>query len=207
MTAPPMRTVTVTGRGESRAVPDAASIRISLHHRAAGVADAVAGADSAARKAVATAHAFTTPPQIASSGLQVWPAHDHEGRQSGFEARHELSIRCDNVTVAGKLVGALAAEVGDRLQIDNFSLDVSDPAAAQTTAREAAYVDARAKAEHLASLGDSRLGMVVSIAEGGSSAPGPMYMEQAAFRAKDVDFQPGETAIGATVTITWTLEP
>lgn len=198
------RTVTVTGRGESRAVPNAASIRISLHHRAAGVADAVTGADSAARKAVATARTFTAPQRIASSGLQVWPAHDHEGRQSGFEARHELSIRCDDVTVAGKLVGALAAEVGDRLQIDSFSLDVSDPAAAQTAAREVAYADARVKAEHLASLGSASLGDVLAIAEGGSSAPGPrMAMDFMA--AKEVAFEPGETAISASVTVTWAL--
>lgn len=199
------RTVTVTGRGESRAVPDAASIRISLHHRAAGVADAVAGADSAARQAVATAHTFTTPPRIASSGLQVWPAHDHEGRQNGFEARHELSIGCDDVAVAGKLVGALAAKVGDRLQIDSFSLEVSEPAAAQTAAREAAYADARVKAEHLASLGNATLGDVLAIAEGGSSSPGPMYMEQAMGAKRDMSFEPGETAIGASVTVTWAL--
>lgn len=199
------RIVTVTGRGESRAVPDAASIRISLHHRAEGVADAVTGADSAARQAVATARTFTTPQRIASSGLQVWPAHDHEGRQSGFEARHELSIRCDDVTVAGKLVGALAAEVGDRLQIDSFSLDVSDPAAAQTAAREAAYDDARAKAEHLASLGSATLGDVLVIAEGGSSAPSPMFAMEADMQAKAVAFEPGETAIGASVTVTWAL--
>ncbi|WP_109506028.1 SIMPL domain-containing protein [Nocardioides speluncae] len=201
------RTVTVTGQGESRAVPDAASIRISLHHRAAGVADAVTGADSAARQAVATARTFTTPQRVASSGLQVWPAHDHEGRQNGFEARHELSIRCDDVTVAGKLVGALAAEVGDRLQIDSFSLDVSDPAAAKTAAREAAYADARVKAEHLARLGDAILLEVLAIAEGGSSGPGPIYAMEAAMGGKrDMSFEPGETAIGATVTVTWRIE-
>jgi len=198
------RTLTVTGQGQSRAVPDRAVLRIGITHRAPGVADAVAGVDSGVRLAGEVARRFTTPGRIGSQGLNLWPAHDQEGRQVGFEARHQLAIACDDLDVAGKLVGALAAEVGDRLQIEGVSLEVSDPSAAQTAAREAAYADATARAEHLAGLSGATLGEVVAVVEGGGATP-----LMADFRpmaaAPDVSFEPGESTISSAVTVTWLL--
>ena len=71
-----MRTVTVTGHGEARVVPDSAVVRVAAVHRAAGVADALAGADSAARQVIATGREHTTPERIGSTSVQIWPAHD-----------------------------------------------------------------------------------------------------------------------------------
>ena len=199
------RTVTVTGQGQSRAVPDRAVLRIGVAHRAPGVADAVAGVDSGVRLAGEVARRFTTPARIGSGGLNLWPAHDQQGQQVGFEARHQLVIACDDLDVAGKLVGALAAEVGDRLQIEGVSLEVSDPAAAQTAAREAAYADATARAEHLAGLSGATLGEVLQLVEGGGAMPlmgaAPMF----AAAARDVAFEPGESTLNSSVTVTWLL--
>jgi len=198
------RTLTVTGQGQSRAVPDRAVLRIGIAHRAPGVADAVAGVDSGVRLAGEVARRFTTPARIGSQGLNLWPAHDQEGRQVGFEARHQLAIACDNLDVAGKLVGALAAEVGDRLQIGGVSLEVSDPSAAQTAAREEAYADATARAEHLAGLSGATLGEVVSVVEGGGATPF-MGGDIPASAKLDASFEPGESTIAAAVTVTWRL--
>ncbi|HEX3930664.1 MAG TPA: hypothetical protein VHW64_08170 [Nocardioides sp.] len=49
-----MRTVTVTGQGEARAVPDSAVLRVAAVHRAAGVAEALGGAAGAARQVAST---------------------------------------------------------------------------------------------------------------------------------------------------------
>jgi len=193
------RTVTVTGHGSASAVPDTAVVRVAAVHRAPGMAEALSGAESARATVLAAAGDLV----VSSTDLSVWPAHDGEGRRSGFEARHALTITGGDLTSAGALVGRLAEEVGDRLQVESVALSVGDPAAALGEAREAAYADARARAEHLAALSGTALGEVQNVIEG-AGAPVPWPTEQAAFKT-DVAFAPGQTVLTATVTVTWAL--
>ena len=67
-----------------------------------------------------------------------------------------------------------------------------DPSAALAQAREAAFADARAKAEHLAALADATLGQVEAVAEGGGAGPVPPGGFAAMAKA-DVGLQPGES--------------
>ena len=198
----PMCTVTVTGHGEARAVPDSAVVRVAAVHRAAGVADALAGADSAARQIIATAREHTTPERIGTTAVQIWPAHDQQGMPEGFEARHSLTIRCPDIDAAGALLTALATKVGDRLQIDGVSLEVADRSAAETEAREAAYADAVARATHLADLARSQLGEPQEVVEGGAVAGVPRAAKALAASAA---LEPGEIGITASVTVTFQL--
>jgi uncharacterized protein YggE len=198
-----MRTVTVTGHGEVRVVPDSAVVRVAAVHRAAGVSDALAGADSAARQAVATGREHTTPERIGSTAVQIWPTHDQQGTPSGYEARHSLTIRCPDVDTAGALLGDLAQTVGERLQIEGVSLEVVDRAAAETVAREAAYADAVERGTHLAGLAGSELGDPQAVMESAyAEAPVGRTMK-ASFDA--VAFEPGELGVTASVTVTFQL--
>ncbi|MFA6300148.1 MAG: SIMPL domain-containing protein, partial [Nocardioides sp.] len=133
----------------------------------------------------------------------VWPADDHEGRQSGFEARHGYTVTCSDLDVAGALVTELATQVGDRLQVEGVSLEVSDTSAAVTAAREAAYADARARAEHLAGLADVSLGDVQSLVEGAGAVPMARGFE--AMAKGDVVLEPGEGSLGQSLTVTWAI--
>lgn len=199
-----MRTVTVSGHGEARVVPDSAVVRVAAVHRAAGVADALAGADSAARQVLTTAREHTTPERIGSTSVQVWPAHDRSGDPSGFEARHSLRLRCDDIAAAGALLAALADSVGDRLQVQGVDLEVSDRAAAETEAREAAYRDAVDRAGHLAGLAGATLGEAQEVVEGGAvSIIGRQRTAVAA--AAEVALEPGETSVSSSVTVTFQL--
>lgn len=193
------RKVTVTGHGSATATPDTAVVRVAAVHRATGMAEALAGAESARAAVVAAAVDLL----VSSTDLSVWPAHDGEGRRAGFEARHVLTITGGDLESAGALVGRLADEVGDRLQVESVSLSVGDPAAALGQAREAAYADARSRAEHLAALSGATLGEVRDVSEG-AGAPVSRGPETAAFKA-DVGFAPGQTVLTSTVTVTWAL--
>ncbi len=198
-----MRTVTVTGRGEARVAPDSAVVRVSAVHRAAAVAEALAGADSAAGAIAAGARQFTTPERVGTTSLQIWTDHDQHGRPAGFQARHSLVIRCPDIEAAGGLLTALADAVGDRLEVEGVSLEVADQSAAAGAAREAAYADAVDRATHLAGLAGAGLGDVQDVVEGGGvaipGAPLAKVMSDAA------SFQPGETSIGSSVTVTFQL--
>jgi uncharacterized protein YggE len=199
-----MRTVTVTGQGTTRAVPDTVAVRVSAGYRAPGVAEALAGADSAATEIVAVAGQHTDGSRISSTNLNVWPAYDNDGKPDGFEARHSLSISCPDITQAGAMLSELATKVGDRLQVEGLGMEVADTVRAVDQARAAAYADAVARATHLAELAGATLGEVQAMAEGGSPMP---MADLAGGRqlAKAMTIEPGETAIGASLTITFAL--
>jgi uncharacterized protein YggE len=199
-----MRTVTVTGRGTAREVPDTVVVRVAASHRATGVAEALAGAGSAAEEIAAVGREHTDASRIASTSLNVWPAYDNQGTPSGFEARHSLSITCVDVRAAGALLGELAARVGDRLQVEGLGLEVGDTRRATDQARAAAYADAVARAGHLAELAGVRLGEVQGMVEGGFGDVAPMAAASGR-DMKSVSIEPGEASIGCSLTVTFEL--
>ena len=201
-----MRTVTVTGQGTAREVPDTVVVRVAASQRSQGVAEALAGANSAADEIIAVGREHTDASHSASTNLNVWPAYDNQGQPSGFEARHSLSIACTDVQAAGRLLGELAGRVGDRLQVESLSLEVGDVSRAMAQARAGAYADAVARANHLAELAGVQLGEPQAIAEGGGFAQ-PMA-EGGAMRMKasaDLSIAPGETTISSALTVTFEL--
>lgn len=198
-----MRTVTVTGHGQTSAVPDSAVVRVSAVHRATGVADALAGAGSAAQTAAETARQHTAPERVASSSVSIWPTSDQQGSPTGYEATHSLTIRCAGIEATDALLSALVAAVGDRLRIEGVSLEVDDPSSAQTSARAAAYADAVARATQLAELAGAQLGDPQEVAEGGVVGAARMALKGAALA--DAGLEPGEQAVTASVTVTFQL--
>lgn len=193
-----MRTLTVTGHGRATTVPDTALIRLSAVHRARSLAEALAGAESA-RAEVVTAAADLV---VSTVNLSVWPTNE-QGQQPGYEARHTLTIATGELAVANELLAKLAYEVGSRLQVEGVDLTVKDPTEAIGKARESAFADARAKAEHLATLADATLGQVEAVAEGGAASAPPAQFVMA---KADVGLQPGETSLAAALTVTWSLQ-
>jgi uncharacterized protein YggE len=193
-----VRTLTVTGTGSAAAVPDTALIRLSAVHRARTLAEAMTGAETA-REAVVTAAGDLV---VSTVNLSVWP-HNAQGEIPGFEARHALTIATGDLATANELLSNLAYAVGGRLVVEGVELSVRDPSAAVAEAREAAFADARAKAELLAALAGATLAQVESVAEGGASGPVPGGV--AAMAKLDVGLQPGQSAISSSLTITWSL--
>jgi uncharacterized protein YggE len=193
-----VRTLTVAGTGTATAVPDTAVVRLAAVHRAGSLAEALSGAESARAEVVVAAGRLV----VSTVNLSVWPVQE-EGRPARFEARHALTIAVGDLAAASDLLARLADQVGDRLEVEGVDLTVADPSAALGKAREAAFADARAKAEHLAALADAPLGQVESIVEGGGWSPAPVAF--AAMGKAEVGLQPGETTLSASVAVTWSL--
>ena len=193
-----VRTLTVTGTGSVAAVPDTALVRLSAMHRARTLAEAMTGAETAREAVVAAAGDLV----VSTVNLSVWPFNE-QGEIPGFEARHSLTIATGDLATANELLSNLAYAVGGRLVVEGVELAVRDPSAAVAQAREAAFADARAKAELLAALAQATLGQVESVSEGGAAAP--MSDGPAAMAKLDVGLQPGQSAITASLTITWAL--
>ena len=208
-----MRTITVAGHGTAYATPDTAEVRVVAVHRDSGLSEALAGAESAREGVVTTSRRYVDASRVASTNLSVWPTHDHEGRPAGYEARHSLTIRCDDLVQAGALVTALAADVGHRLQVESVSLVVADTSEPLRLARERAFADARARAEHLAGMageataGGVSLGGVQAITEGGTPSPPVPYAGDLRAAKAEASFEPGETAVSASLTVVFELAP
>lgn len=198
------RTVTVIGQGSAAVAPDSAVVRVAAVARAAGVADAFAASSAAAAQIGAVARRHTDEKRIASTGINVWPWHDDQGQQRGFEARHSLALGCPDLDSAGALLDELATEVGDAIVVDGVALEISEPTAARDQAVAAAYADAQRQAEQLATLSGASLGVVLAIGQRGSVGVGPAFrgLDAMAMSAK---IEPGETTVAASLSVTWSL--
>lgn len=199
-----MRTVTVTGTGTATVTPDSAVVRVAAVARGAGVAEAYDAMTATAATVVEVAGRHTEPRRIGSTGISVWPFHDHEGRRQGYEARHAYAIACADLAGAGEMLGELARAVGDGLAVDSVGLEVTEDHGAAAKAREAAFHDARERAAALARMAGAGLGAVQSVVEGGAGdGPGPM--PKLAMARDSGAIEPGESTVTSTVTVVWEL--
>ena len=200
-----MHIVTVTGSGTSKVAPDSAVVRIAAVRRGSGVAEAYDAMSSSAGRIVDVAARHTEQRRIASTGISVWPFHDHEGTRQGYEARHGYAIGCADLAAAGLMLGELAREIGDGLAVDSVGLEVTDDQGAAAEAREAAFHDARERAAALARMAGRGLGAVQSIVEGGAGDHPPGSPRMASMRAAGSGIEAGETSVSTTVTVVWEL--
>ncbi|MEI2712766.1 MAG: SIMPL domain-containing protein [Nocardioides sp.] len=200
-------TVTVTGIGQASAVPDEATVRLAAVQRAANVGEAFAVVSTTVDTIVEIAQRHTERTRISTRDLVVWPAHDNQGQQVGWECRHSLSVTLADLTQAGALITEVAAEVGERMVIDGVGLSVSDPSAALARARDAAMNDARERAEQYAQHAGLSVGQVLRVSEGPGHAEAPVAFGGAErmMAMKDASLEPGERQVPASVTVTWAL--
>jgi uncharacterized protein YggE len=175
-------------------------MQVAVFHRGSSMRDAVAGVESARAALVAAAGELV----VSSSDLGVWAVRDEEGRPAGFEARHSFSVTGADLGAASDLLGRLPEEMADRLQVESVTMWVSEPGEALRQAREAAYSDALARAEHLASLAGATLGEVQSVIEG-KGAPVPFAKDASFAGTLRVSLEPGQSTIAVALEVTWAL--
>ncbi|PKH44062.1 hypothetical protein SAMN05192575_10270 [Nocardioides alpinus] len=201
-----MHTVTVTGTGTSSVAPDTAVVRLAAVARGAGVAEAYEAVSASAADLVEVAARHTEERRIGSTGITVWPWHDHTGTRQGYEARHAYAIGCADLSAAGTMLAELAREVGDGLAIDSVGLEVTEDHGAGGVAREAAFQDAKERAAALARMAGAGLGAVQTIVEDGAGqgGPGPMP-KMAMMRDSGGGIEPGEATVTTSVTVVWEL--
>ena len=200
-----MPTVTVTGTGTSRVAPDTAVARVAAVGRGAGVAEAYDTMTAAATALVEVAGRHTEERRIGSTGVSVWPWHDHSGRRDGYEARHSFAIGCDDLAGAGAMLSELAREVGDGLVIDSVGLEVTEDHGAEGKAREAAFADARERAAALARMAGAGLGAVRTIVEGDATGGPSPTAKLAMMRDSGGGLEPGEASVTVAITVVWEL--
>ena len=202
------RTVTVTGTGRANVAPDVVRLDLRVGHDAPDVAAALSGA-SAGITAVA---AVVREQGVADADLRTLDASvnqrwDNTGVAVGFTAQQRLAVTVRELAAVGRILESAAAAIGNALLVDQVRLDISDRSLGLREARDAAFADARSKAEQYAALAGASLGAVLGVAEGGAAPVGGGFKLAAMARdmAGGMPVEGGDLELSASVTVTWEL--
>lgn len=146
-------------------------------------------------------------PDRRTDDVGIHPRHDQNGRKViGYTAYQAFRLTVRDRDRVGDIIQALAGAAGDALAVDGIEMGADQTMTAVAAARDAAFADARTRAEQYARLAGAQLGDVIHIHEGGvdDNRPRPMMAKSADFAAS-MPIEAGTQAILATVTVRWAL--
>ena len=208
------QTVSVTGVGRVTLTPDRAGFTVGVQTVAPSLGAATQ--ENAARMTAIVAalrKAGATDRELRTTGLSIYPQQGAEpGKQPrilGYQVSNNVAVTRDDVATVGRLLEA-AVQAGAN-SVSGVSFSVSDSARGRDTGLQAAFADAKAKADVLARAAGRSIGRALAITEGGAAAPPvpmPMYrhaeMAQAASFAAPVES--GAEEITFTVSVVFELQ-
>lgn len=200
--------ITVLGQGSSGVTPDAVQVTLSVQSVEADLASALAQLLTSMADLTAVLDAHEVPEAARqTTGFSLEPHWDSQQNQvNGFEGRQGVRVRLSQVDQLGPLVTAAAQAAGDRLQVGQIELVVSDPSAAATLARTAALTDARAKAEQWAAQAGRQVGELVQLTETmGGSTPVPIATRGKMMDLAAAAINPGSSSIEAQLQVEYAL--
>ncbi len=205
--AAPIRQITVVGNGEANGTPDTAIVQLGVRTEGATAREALDSNNTQTEALIAKLKELGVADRdLQTSNLSVNPRYDEQGRTVvGYEVSNMLNVTIRNVAQSGALLDQVV-DAGAN-QIWGLSFTIDDPTALQTTARDSAIADARARAEAMAKTAGGTLGTILSISETiGMQPPVPMYARAEMAQADSaVPVQPGEQTISAQVQVTFEL--
>lgn len=204
------QTITVTGNGVAPVEPDVVVAALGVEVVADSPAAAFEQCGAVLAQVRAALLASGVPQEhVQTTRLALQPEWEHAGgrpRPSGYHARAGIGLSLHDPQRLGALLDAVVDAGGDAARVHTLNWRASDPVAAEGIAREAAFTDARRRAEHYATLAGRGLGEVRRIAEGGFDVrPGHRHMGVALAASAAMEIDPGEVDVTSTVTVTWEL--
>jgi len=204
------RTISMTGRGEMKAVPDQVQVNAGVTSSAATAAAALSANTAHMKGVFDTLRKMGVPERaIQTINFSVSPqytggANNERPRLTGYQVTNEVSVRLDDVSKLGAALDALVTAGANQMNGINFS--IREPAPLLEKARAAAVADARTRAETYAKAAGVSLGPVQSISEGsGSEPPRPMYRAMAMTADRSVPVAAGEQSVTADVSVVWEI--
>jgi hypothetical protein len=148
---------------------------------------------------------------IQTSNYSIWPQYDYTGQRQilvGYQVNNNVTVKIRDIETAGATIDAVAAAGGDDVTVNGVSFSIEDNEALITAARDAAFADAKAKAEQLAELSGVTLGDPISISENFSPAPQPYRYDEVVFAGADsaeTSISPGEQSVVVSVAVQFSI--
>jgi uncharacterized protein YggE len=203
--------ITVRGEGRISGTPDTLTLSIGISLERDTVAQAT---DDAARRATNLIDALTAAgveaADIQTANYSIYPVYDWHNdtrRLLGYRVSNEVRVKIRDLGRAGEIIDTASAEGGDEVVVNGVSFSLEDNEVLVVSAREAAWQDAKGKAEQLARLAGVTLGTPTAISESFSEpAPVQRYMELAADTGgATTPIQPGELEVNVNIEVTFGL--
>jgi len=213
MADPTPRTMTVSGQGEIKAVPDEAQLSAGVVTQARQAQDALA-ANSRAMNAVFDALKRIGIPDksIQTSDFSVSAQYqtDQHGNATqkiiGYQVSNNVTVIVDDLGKLGSAIDALVSSGANSMGDIGFT--IRDPKPLLSEARTYAVKDALQRADTYAKAAGVTLGPIDSIGESDYSAPRPMYGRAMAAMNSIATVTPvaaGQESITAGVSITFEI--
>jgi uncharacterized protein len=208
-----VRTISISGHGEVRAVPDVASISIGVTTQGATAREALDGNTKAMKALLDTLkQAGIDARDMATSNFSVGPRLDYGNNNGqppkvvGYDVNNMVTVTVRKIDDLGGLLD-VAVSTGSNT-INGISFSVTKPDAMLDEARKAAVTDARHKAEIYAAAGGFKLGDIITVSEGTAYQPPQPYLVKSARAegANDVPIAQGEQALTVDVSITYQIK-
>ena len=206
-------TIAVSGTGQVTGTPDTLIIDLGVQVLRPTVGEATGEAARLAQTVIDALEANgVAEKDIQTTNYSIWPEYDYRNDTEtlrGYRVSNTVSAKIRDLDKAGEVIDAATAAGGNDAVVNGIRFDLEADGALITAAREAAWNDAKAKAEQLAALAEVRLGKAVSISETASPTPPPIvYAEAAVGAAFDAatPIQPGEASVSVVVTAQFAIE-
>ncbi|HKO00639.1 MAG TPA: SIMPL domain-containing protein, partial [Thermoanaerobaculia bacterium] len=205
--ADPEYTLTISGTGMAKAVPDRVSFSVGVSTTAKNVAEAFR-ANAVKTRAVIDAlkKAGVKDREIQTTNFSITQSYLEEGRRGPFVVTNRVTvIREDPAAVSDLLQAAIDAGANDAGALTFF---VADPSQARDKALEAAFGDARGRAEKLAAAAKRTLGAAMLITATPQFDGGALQntVREAITVSSGPDIESGVSQITETVTVTFELK-
>jgi uncharacterized protein len=201
--------ITVSGAGEANADPDMVEIDVGVAVLADTVEDAT---QIAAQRAEAVTSALTAGgvrvEDMATIEYSIRPEYDYSSSQQrllGFRVSNTIRAQLRDIASTGRLLDSIASAGGDETRVNGLRFGIDDETSLLASAREAAWNDARNKAEQLAALSGHTLGKATSISETNQGPVVPMPRMMAAdmgmAERASTPIEPGTSTVTVTLQV------
>lgn len=204
--------ITVSGEGRVAGTPDTLTLTIGISVEREHVS---AATDDAARLASNLVGALEAEgiekADIQTANYSIYPEYDHRDnhrRLIGYRVSNELRVKIRHLDRAGEIIDRAGSHGGDDVVVQGLSFNLEDNKSLLGAARDAAWHDARSKAEQLAGLAGVTLGAPTAISET-FGAPVPIQrhrMQALAESAAMTPIEAGQLDVSITIQVTFGLD-
>ncbi|MCW2572251.1 MAG: hypothetical protein JWO88_2309, partial [Frankiales bacterium] len=150
------------------------------------------------------------PKDMQTADVSLYPSYSNKGVPNGYLVNQSLTLKLRNLAKAGKTIGDAVIAGGNAARVQGVSFALEDNAALLQQARDAAYHDARQKAERYAELSGRALAQVELVSEQVPQGAQPMPYAMADSAAagpklSEVPIDAGQSQVSVSVTVRWSL--
>lgn len=210
-TDPAQQGIVVSGLGEVTGTPDVLRVQLGVQVRRPDVSAALRDANAIQNRVRAAVRGNGVDPKdLQTADVAIYPSYTDKGVPNGYTVDQSLTVKLRDLAKAGKTIGDAVLAGGNAARLRGVSFALEDNAALLEKARDAAYAEAKQKAQRYAQLAGRQLGQVELVSEQVPQGPQPMpyargLADAAASKASDIPLDAGQSQVSVSVTVRWSM--